>query len=150
MSDIQREIRALVEGFVDDLSLLMQGAIEEAAAGAAKSARKKAPRKASKKVAKKKGRKKAAKKASKKKCRKKAAKKVRKSGRRKKRTPAQLAKLEAQLLKEIKKKSGLRMEELAKVLGVGTKDLMLPAKKLLADKKVKTKGQTRATQYFAK
>jgi hypothetical protein len=32
---------------------------------------------------------------------------------------------------------------------VSTSDLKLPASKLLADKKVKTKGQKRGTQYFA-
>lgn len=40
------------------------------------------------------------------------------------------------------------MEQIAKTLGTTTKELALPAKKLIAEKKIKTKGERRATKYF--
>jgi predicted transcriptional regulator len=52
------------------------------------------------------------------------------------------------LLAAIKSGPGQRMEEIAKGLGTSTSELTLPAKKLLADKKIKTKGERRATKYF--
>ena len=65
-----------------------------------------------------------------------------------KRSPQALSQLVGRLLTEIKAKPGLRMEQIAKALGSTTKDLALPAKKLLAEKKIKTKGERRATKYF--
>jgi len=59
-----------------------------------------------------------------------------------------LTQLVGRLLSEIKAKPGLRMEQIAKTLGSTTKDLALPAKKLIAEKKIKTKGERRATKYF--
>jgi hypothetical protein len=41
------------------------------------------------------------------------------------------------------------MEQLGDSLGVQTKDLDLIIKKLLASKRIKKKGRTRATTYFA-
>jgi hypothetical protein len=35
-------------------------------------------------------------------------------------------------------------------MGVSTRELNLPAKKLLGNKSIRTKGQKRATQYFPK
>ena len=65
-----------------------------------------------------------------------------------KRSPQALTQLVGRLLTEIKTKPGLRMEQIAKSLGSTTKDLALPAKKLIAEKKIKTKGERRATKYF--
>lgn len=41
------------------------------------------------------------------------------------------------------------MSEIGAALGATTKDLRLPLQKLLADGKVKTKGQKRGTRYHA-
>jgi hypothetical protein len=67
-----------------------------------------------------------------------------------KRTPEMLDQLKENLLEIITLNPGQRMEELGRLLEVPTKELTLPVKKLLADKKVKTKGQKRATTYWAK
>jgi hypothetical protein len=56
--------------------------------------------------------------------------------------------LVGQLLSAIKATPGQRMEQIAKGLKSSTQELALPAKKLIADKKVKTKGERRATKYF--
>jgi predicted transcriptional regulator len=56
--------------------------------------------------------------------------------------------LVGKLQAEIKAKPGLRMEQIAKALSSSTKELALPAKKLIAEKKIKTKGERRATKYF--
>ncbi|HEY6555642.1 MAG TPA: DNA-binding protein [Polyangiaceae bacterium] len=74
------------------------------------------------------------------------------AGRRKgeKRAPEQLAALVDKLFSLIKGKPGQRIEEIATTLGISTKELTLPAKKLIAEKRVSTKGQKRATRYFAR
>ena len=74
------------------------------------------------------------------------------AGRRKgeKRAPEQLAALVDKLFSLIKSKPGQRIEEIAASLGISTKELTLPAKKLIAEKRVSTKGQKRATRYFAR
>jgi hypothetical protein len=65
-----------------------------------------------------------------------------------KRAPEDLAELVSELLAAIKAAPGQRMEQIAKGLKSSTQELALPAKKLIADKKVKTKGERRATKYF--
>lgn len=65
-----------------------------------------------------------------------------------KRDPAVLEKLTEELASAIKAKPGLRIEQIAKTLGTSTKELALPAKKLIAAKKIKTRGERRATKYF--
>jgi hypothetical protein len=74
------------------------------------------------------------------------------AGRRKgeKRAPEQLAALVDKLFSLIKSKPGQRIEEIAGAMGISTKELTLPAKKLIAEKRVSTKGQKRATRYFAR
>lgn len=67
-----------------------------------------------------------------------------------KRDPQQLEALSAKLRTYIAKNPGQRMEQIAKSLGMATKELVLPARKLLADKQIATKGQRRATTYFPK
>ena len=44
---------------------------------------------------------------------------------------------------------GLRIEQIHKELGTTTKDLALPIRKLIAEKRIKTKGQKRSTTYYA-
>jgi hypothetical protein len=67
-----------------------------------------------------------------------------------KRTPDELDALTESLYKAIKSGPGRRIEQIGETLGRSTKDLALPAKKLIAEKRVKTKGVKRATTYFAK
>jgi hypothetical protein len=65
-----------------------------------------------------------------------------------KRSPDELEKLTTQLLSYIKGNAGQRIEQIADGMGTSTKELNLPAKKLLSTKAIKTKGHKRATQYF--
>ncbi len=67
-----------------------------------------------------------------------------------KRAPDQLAALVKQLLSYVAKNPGQRIEQIGKAIGTPTKELALPAKKLIGEKKLTTKGQKRATTYFAK
>ena len=74
------------------------------------------------------------------------------AGRRKggKRSPEQLEALVKSLLAYVKKNPGQRIEQIGAALGTATKELALPAKKLIGEKQLRTKGQKRATAYFAK
>lgn len=65
-----------------------------------------------------------------------------------KRSPDELEELTEQLLAYIKGNPGQRIEQIADGMGTSTKELNLPAKKLLGNKSIKTKGHKRATQYF--
>jgi hypothetical protein len=66
-----------------------------------------------------------------------------------KRTPAELAALIKKLHAYIAKNPGQRIEKIGTGLGVPTKALVLPVKRLISERKVTTKGQKRATLYFA-
>jgi hypothetical protein len=66
-----------------------------------------------------------------------------------KRSPAELAALIKKLHAHITKHPGLRIEKIAVGLGLPTKALVLPVKRLIGEKKLATKGQKRATVYFA-
>lgn len=65
-----------------------------------------------------------------------------------KRDPKELDALVGKLAAAIKSKPGQRIEEIGRALGVATKELALPAKRLLAEKTIKTTGNRRATKYF--
>ena len=66
-----------------------------------------------------------------------------------KRDPAELEALQAKFLAFVTKNPGLRIEQINKQLGdTNTKDLMLPVKKLIAEKKIVAKGNRRATVYM--
>lgn len=67
-----------------------------------------------------------------------------------KRTPEALERLTNALLREISAVPGHRIEQIAQAMGVKTSELVLPVKKLLAAKKIRTRGQKRATKYFTK
>jgi hypothetical protein len=71
-------------------------------------------------------------------------------GTRAKRTEAQLDALVAGLLKYIAKHPGQRMEQIAAGMKLPSKELTLPIQKLRSEGRLKTKGQKRATAYFAK
>ena len=66
-----------------------------------------------------------------------------------KRDPGLLEALTEKLGSFIAKNPGLRIEQIGQTLGVATKDLALPVKKLIAAKRISTKGQKRATTYYA-
>ncbi|HYP99605.1 MAG TPA: DNA-binding protein [Polyangiaceae bacterium] len=66
-----------------------------------------------------------------------------------KRSPAELAALIKKLHSHISKHPGLRIEKIGEGLGVPTKALVLPVKRLISERKVTTKGQKRATVYYA-
>lgn len=67
-----------------------------------------------------------------------------------KRDPSEIAKLTDRLAQYVKENPGQRIEQIASGLGIPTKELTLPAKKLIAAKQIKTRGQKRATQYFGR
>ena len=78
---------------------------------------------------------------------------VRGGGRREKgqkRDPNEIERLTGRLLDYVKGNAGQRIEQIAAGMGTVTKELNLPVKKLIAQKSLKTKGQKRATQYFAR
>jgi len=66
-----------------------------------------------------------------------------------KRTPAELTALIKKLHAHIAKHPGQRIEKIGAGLGLPTKALVLPVKRLLSQRKLSTKGQKRATVYFA-
>ncbi len=151
MSDVENELRSRVDGFVNELSALIRRqalqAVEEVlkkgeshspvahrgpgrprkvpveAGGAAGAARAKPGRPS-----------------------KAAAASKRKAG--EKRTPQQLTQITEQLFNYIKSNANQGVEQIAKSLATPTKELTLPIRKLLADKKIGSKGQKRATRYF--
>jgi len=65
-----------------------------------------------------------------------------------KRSPQILAQVTEQVFNHIKANAGQGVEQIAKALGTTTKELTLPIRKLLGEKKVTSKGQKRATRYF--
>jgi hypothetical protein len=65
-----------------------------------------------------------------------------------KRDPKALAALTESLRRAIETAPGSRIEYIGKQLGAETKDLVLPVKKLLAAKRIRTTGHKRATQYY--
>jgi hypothetical protein len=69
-------------------------------------------------------------------------------GKRIRRTAARLSEVAEILRAEIERRPGLRIEQLAKQLRTTTKSLARPAKMLIAEGRVTTRGQKRATQYF--
>jgi hypothetical protein len=66
-----------------------------------------------------------------------------------KRTPEQLAHIDAAIVAFVKANSGKGVEHMAKALGVPSKDLKLRVPLLLSSRKLKKTGVKRATKYFA-
>jgi DNA-binding NtrC family response regulator len=132
MSNTDSAIREAVESFVEELKgLIQRAALESVQAvldGGGQSLRRGAkPARAASSAVAPKGRRKGA-----------------------KRLPEELEELVGKLHAHIVKNPGQRMETIGASLGLRTKELVLPAKKLLSEKKLTTKGQKRATTYFAK
>ncbi len=67
-----------------------------------------------------------------------------------KRSPEALQALTDDLYRYVSKHPGQRIEQISAGMGVTTKELNLPVKKLIGDKLISTKGQKRATSYTAK
>jgi hypothetical protein len=67
-----------------------------------------------------------------------------------KRDPKELEGLTEKLMAYVKSHEGQRIEQIAHGMGISTRELALPAKKLIAGKKIRTTGTRRATKYFAK
>jgi hypothetical protein len=75
---------------------------------------------------------------------------ARKSGRLARRSPEQIAKALDQVVALVKgKKDGLRAEQIRAALKMQSKEMPRVLQEGLAKKKLKTKGQKRATTYFA-
>ena len=150
MSDAEHTIRTRVDAFVNELSDLVRQAALQAVAdalkkgetGAAPARKAGRPAKApapvetheEKKTSRSRGRPAAAKGAK------------RRAG--EKRSPAVLAHVTEQVYNHNKGNAGQGVEQIAKALGTTTKELTLPIRKLLGEKKVTSKGQKRATRYF--
>jgi predicted HTH transcriptional regulator len=66
-----------------------------------------------------------------------------------KRTPEQIEKQAEKILAYVAKNPEQRAEQIAKAVGLTTKELVGPIKKLLAEKKVKASGVARGTNYKA-
>jgi hypothetical protein len=130
-TDIDEKIRGMLEAFASDLAgLIRESAMEtvrDALGGAPSGRRAGATRAAVRAVSPSAGRRLA-----------KGAK----------RPPGEIVKLTQRLLEYVKGHKGERIEQVAKGMGVSTRELNLPVKKLLADKSIRTRGQKRATQYF--
>lgn len=66
-----------------------------------------------------------------------------------KRTPEELEALTESVLSHIQGHPGLGVEQIAAELGITSRDLVLPIRKLVASGKLTTEGQKRATKYYA-
>jgi hypothetical protein len=67
-----------------------------------------------------------------------------------KRSPEDIQKLMDKFVGFVKKNPGLRIEQINAQLGTSTKDLVIPVRRLIAAKQIRTKGEKRATTYEAK
>jgi len=149
MRDIDSEISSRVEAFVNELTALVRRAALEAVSaalggsgdGLALPAKKVGrPKKGAAVAAAPVGKKSAAK-----------AAKGPQVARRKpgaKRSPEEIEQTTTALLQTIHANPGNRIEEIARSLSTSTKDLTLPVKKLLSEKKITSKGTRRATKYY--
>ncbi len=120
-------LRATVDTFVAELSAIVQESTLETvteALGAAAPKRPGRPRaKATKKP---------------------RAAKVRKGGRR---SAGDVAATQARVVAHVRANQGCSVSDIAAALGLTTKDLQLPVKKLVEDGKLRTTGQRRGTRY---
>ncbi len=150
MSNVEAEIRSQVDSFVQKLSDLVRRSALEAVADALRGegAPVGAPRRAARggkaapqiQETRKAGR--PARGAAK------AAKPARKKG--EKRSKEELQAMVQRVYDHIRGNSGQGVEQIAKELSTTTKELTLPIKKLMAEKKITSKGEKRATKYFSR
>jgi hypothetical protein len=126
MSDIEKQIARKVDAFVTEISgLLRQAALQQAADHLVRQAR------GGNGVA----------------AGRRAARAASAGGRR---SPRVLSAITTRLEAAIKAKPGRRIEEIGAELGVPTRTLKLPIKKLLRGKQITRKGHRRGTRYFGK
>ena len=131
MQNLEAEITNHVTAFVDDLGQLARRAAMEAlsatlgALGVAKPAPSTPARPAAVPQARKAG------------------------GKRIRRDAGGLSQIKARLAECIAANPGQGMEAITKALGLATKDVALPVRKLIADGVLRTEGQRRGTRYFA-
>lgn len=134
MSDLNAQIQAKVEAFVEELSeLVRQAALErvsEALGTPASSSPKRRGRPAASASA--------------------PSGKAGKRSKGQKRSAEEMADLQETLLATIEANPGARADQLAEAFEVETRELALPIKKLLAENLITKKGQKRATTYYAK
>jgi hypothetical protein len=72
------------------------------------------------------------------------------NGGRVRRSPEDLAKIQAQVMSAVRSKQGQRLEEIGRALKTDTGVLKRPVALLLAAKKLKTTGAKRGTKYFVR
>jgi hypothetical protein len=125
MSEVERRIREKIETFVIELNEL----VREAALDAVAAALGKAPARA-----KRGGR----------------SPKPKPRGKGQKRSQNEIDRAARAIQSYVEKNAGQGAIAIARALGVSTKDLVLPIKKLLAAGTLSTKGKKRATKYYAK
>lgn len=65
-----------------------------------------------------------------------------------KRSPEDIQAVADKFAAFVKKNPGLRIEQINQAIGTSTKDLAVPVRRLIAAKRVKTKGEKRATTYY--
>ncbi len=137
MSDVERAIQERVEAFVQELSDLVRqsviDSVQDALGGTNGAPRGRAGRasaRGGRRVARVAG--------------------GRGRGRRKgqKRSPAELERLVGLVRGYVNKNSGQGVEAMARGLGVASRELVLPIKKLIAEGELRTRGEKRATKYF--
>ena len=135
MASIEKQIRASIESFVAELNALVRQAAVEAVQGALGGNSDSNPRNTKRNP----------------KVLDPASTPRRRSrrGRRVKRSPKTLARLQSRLLQEIVRNPGQRIEAISRSMGVSTKDLNLPIRKLLESERIQKRGEKRATEYFA-
>ena len=74
----------------------------------------------------------------------------RRGGKRIRRSPEDLAKLQASVMSAVRSRQGQRLEEIGRALKTDTGILKRPVAMLLAAKKLKTTGAKRGTKYFVR
>jgi hypothetical protein len=122
MSDIERQIRQRIESFVAELSGLIRRTALDSVRQALSGGRLTSGRDA-------------------------AISRSRPKGA--KRSAAEIQSTARAVINWVRRNPGRGVEHIARGLGSSTKDLVLPIKKLLSEKKLSSQGQKRATKYFA-
>jgi hypothetical protein len=139
---VDDQIRTRIDAFVEEISGLVRKAaveaVQEALQGSGSAPSSAAPRRG-RKPGPKPGRKPGPRKATRKPA----------SGKRIRRSAADLERMGAALLDQVRKNPGSRMEEISAALGEDTKDLRRPVQMLVDAGQLRTQGQKRATQYYA-
>ena len=142
MKNIESDIQARVDAFVEELTEMIRTAamesIRETLLGELSATPKRKP-----------GRPRKAKKKAKKVVRRAKAAKPAKRGKRIRRSSELVSQIGEKIFAHVKAHPGLRLGEIARAIGVETKDARRPAFVLVEAKKLKTTGQRGGTRYFA-